>query len=209
MLGGHRLKPCRTGVRERKQFAFAVPAAVSEASDDAEDAVTAVPLEEFWRRRKAQDAVRGVLPHRHERINRDPGQVPLRPGGVHERAEAPQRTGRKEDTDVTVDDADQRAWVAAPENSGKHIAGVAASGEAIVRYEPAPRMAGTTGDIEALSMWAGQSVALARQPQSAADIVTELTSRLNPAGGARAAVAPPEYGARALGRLRGHIEGKR
>jgi nitronate monooxygenase len=53
-----------------------------------------------------------------------------------------------------------------------------ASGEAIVRYEPAPPMAGTTGDIEALSMWAGQSVALAKQPQSAADIVTELTSRL-------------------------------
>jgi nitronate monooxygenase len=53
-----------------------------------------------------------------------------------------------------------------------------ASGEAIVRYEPAPPMAGTTGEIEALSMWAGQSVALARQPQSAAEIVTELTSRL-------------------------------
>jgi len=53
-----------------------------------------------------------------------------------------------------------------------------ASGEAIVRYEPAPPMTGTTGDIEALSMWAGQSVALARQPQSAADIVAELTSRL-------------------------------
>ena len=53
-----------------------------------------------------------------------------------------------------------------------------ASGESILRYEPAPPMAGTTGDIEALSMWAGQSVALARQPQSAADIVTELTSRL-------------------------------
>jgi hypothetical protein len=27
-------------------------------------------------------------------------------------------------------------------------------------------------------MWAGQSVALAQQPQSAADIVAELTSRL-------------------------------
>jgi NAD(P)H-dependent flavin oxidoreductase YrpB (nitropropane dioxygenase family) len=52
------------------------------------------------------------------------------------------------------------------------------SGESIVRYEPAPPMAGTTGDIEALSMWAGQSVALASQQQSAADIVTELTSRL-------------------------------
>jgi nitronate monooxygenase len=53
-----------------------------------------------------------------------------------------------------------------------------ASGEAIVRYEPAPPMAGTTGDVEALSMWAGQDVALARQPQPAADIVAELTSRL-------------------------------
>jgi NAD(P)H-dependent flavin oxidoreductase YrpB (nitropropane dioxygenase family) len=53
-----------------------------------------------------------------------------------------------------------------------------ASGEAIVRYEPAPPMTGTTGDIEALSMWAGQSVALARQSQPAADIVAELISRL-------------------------------
>jgi nitronate monooxygenase len=53
-----------------------------------------------------------------------------------------------------------------------------ASGEAIVRYEGAPPMVGTTGDIEALSMWAGQSVALARQPQSAAEIVAELTAGL-------------------------------
>jgi nitronate monooxygenase len=53
-----------------------------------------------------------------------------------------------------------------------------ASGEAIVRYEPAPPMTGTTGDIEALSMWAGQDVALAKQTQPAADIVAELTSRL-------------------------------
>ena len=53
-----------------------------------------------------------------------------------------------------------------------------ASGEPIVRYEPAPPMAGTTGDIEALSMWAGQSVALAREPQPAAEIVAELTAGL-------------------------------
>src|SRR5436190_2775741 len=33
-----------------------------------------------------------------------------------------------------------------------------ASGEAIVRYEPAPPMVGTTGEIEPLSLWAGQSV---------------------------------------------------
>jgi hypothetical protein len=53
-----------------------------------------------------------------------------------------------------------------------------ASGEAIVRYEPAPPMTGTTGKIEALSMWTGQSDALARKTQSAADIVAELTARL-------------------------------
>jgi nitronate monooxygenase len=53
-----------------------------------------------------------------------------------------------------------------------------ASGEDILRYEPAAPMVGTTGEIEALSLWAGQSVALARQPQSAAEIVAELVSRL-------------------------------
>jgi nitronate monooxygenase len=51
-----------------------------------------------------------------------------------------------------------------------------ASGEAIVRYEPAAPMVGTTGDIEAISLWAGQSVALARLPQPAADIVAELVA---------------------------------
>ena len=34
------------------------------------------------------------------------------------------------------------------------------------------------GDIEALSLWAGQSVPLARQPQPAAEIVAELVSGL-------------------------------
>ncbi len=48
----------------------------------------------------------------------------------------------------------------------------------ILRYSPAPPMAGTTGEIEALSLWAGQSVALAKQPQPAAEIVAELVSRL-------------------------------
>ena len=77
-----------------------------------------------------------------------------------------------------------RAWEAAgcPPDSQRPGQGDViahfASGESIVRYEPAPPMAGTTGDIEALSMWAGQSVALAKRPQSAADIVTELTSGL-------------------------------
>jgi len=53
-----------------------------------------------------------------------------------------------------------------------------ASGEAIVRYEPAPPMIGTTGEIEPMSLWAGQSVALAKQAQPAAEIVAELVSLL-------------------------------
>ena len=62
-------------------------------------------------------------------------------------------------------------------NHGEVIAHFA-SGEDVVRYEPAPPMVGTTGEIEALSLWAGQSVALARRSQSAAEIVAELVSRL-------------------------------
>jgi nitronate monooxygenase len=53
-----------------------------------------------------------------------------------------------------------------------------ASGEPIVRYSPAPPLVGTTGEIEALSLWAGQSVVLARRTQPAAEIVAELVSRL-------------------------------
>jgi NAD(P)H-dependent flavin oxidoreductase YrpB (nitropropane dioxygenase family) len=52
------------------------------------------------------------------------------------------------------------------------------SGEGILRYEPGAPMLGTTGDIEALSMFAGQSVALAKQRQPAAEIVAELVSAL-------------------------------
>jgi hypothetical protein len=52
------------------------------------------------------------------------------------------------------------------------------SGEAILRYSPAPPLVGTTGEIEALSLWAGQSVALVKQSQPAAEIVVELVSGL-------------------------------
>ncbi len=83
-----------------------------------------------------------------------------------------------------LDNSTARAWEAAGRpppgrrpGEGDVIAHFA-DGESIVRYEPAPPMAGTTGDIEALSMWAGQSVALARKSQPAADIVAELTAGL-------------------------------
>jgi nitronate monooxygenase len=52
------------------------------------------------------------------------------------------------------------------------------SGEAILRYSLAPPLVGTTGEIEPLSLWAGQSVGLAKQTQSAAAIVAELVSNL-------------------------------
>jgi hypothetical protein len=39
-------------------------------------------------------------------------------------------------------------------------------------------MVGTTGEIEPLSLWAGQSVALARRSQPAAEILAELVSLL-------------------------------
>jgi nitronate monooxygenase len=52
----------------------------------------------------------------------------------------------------------------------------AASGEPIVRYSSALALEGTTGDVAALSLWAGQSVGLAKRTQPAADIVAELTT---------------------------------
>jgi nitronate monooxygenase len=56
-----------------------------------------------------------------------------------------------------------------------------AAGAAIPRYSSATALTGTTGDISALSLWAGQSVALANRVQPAAEIVAELVSRLPPA----------------------------
>ena len=52
------------------------------------------------------------------------------------------------------------------------------SGEAIARYASAMPLERTIGDIDALSLWAGQSVALATTTLAAADIVAELVSRI-------------------------------
>jgi nitronate monooxygenase len=48
------------------------------------------------------------------------------------------------------------------------------TGEPVVRYSSTTALDGMSGDISALSLWAGQSVALAREEQSAAEIVEEL-----------------------------------
>ena len=53
-----------------------------------------------------------------------------------------------------------------------------ASGEPLVRYSSEMALEGATGDVDALSLWAGQSVALVKRIQPAAEIVAELTSRV-------------------------------
>jgi nitronate monooxygenase len=52
------------------------------------------------------------------------------------------------------------------------------SGEPLVRYSSETALEGTSGDVEALSLWAGQGVALVKRVQPAAEIVAELTSRV-------------------------------
>jgi nitronate monooxygenase len=51
-----------------------------------------------------------------------------------------------------------------------------ASGQPLVRYSSETALEGATGDVEALSLWAGQGVALVKGVQPAAEIVAELTS---------------------------------
>src|SRR5579864_2181238 len=76
------------------------------------------------------------------------------------------------------------AWEAAgspPSGSrpgeGEQI-GTRADGAAIARYASVTPVEGMDGDVDAMSMWAGQGVALARKVQPAAEIVAELVSRL-------------------------------
>jgi nitronate monooxygenase len=52
------------------------------------------------------------------------------------------------------------------------------NGSGIPRYASSTPVEGMEGDIDAMSLWAGQSVALARGVQPAAEIVAELVSRL-------------------------------
>jgi nitronate monooxygenase len=51
-------------------------------------------------------------------------------------------------------------------------------GSGIPRYASSTPVEGMDGDIDAMSLWAGQGVALARRVQPAAEIVAELVSRL-------------------------------
>jgi nitronate monooxygenase len=72
------------------------------------------------------------------------------------------------------------AWEAAgspapgePPGEGEQIA-TRTDGTPIVRYSSSLPLEGMSGDIEALSMWAGQSVGLVSRVQPAGEIVAEL-----------------------------------
>jgi nitronate monooxygenase len=76
-----------------------------------------------------------------------------------------------------------RGWEAAGRPAPGHRPGegeaIARRGsEPVVRYSSALPLQGTEGDIEALSLWAGQGVTFAKRVQPAAEIIAELTSRL-------------------------------
>jgi nitronate monooxygenase len=58
-------------------------------------------------------------------------------------------------------------------NEGE-VVGHKPSGEKIVRYQCYTPLSGTTGDVEAMSLWAGQGVSLARTVLPAAEIVDEI-----------------------------------
>jgi NAD(P)H-dependent flavin oxidoreductase YrpB (nitropropane dioxygenase family) len=89
--------------------------------------------------------------------------------------DAPHRTLRNSTSQAW--EAAGRPPLASRPGAGDVIAHFA-SGEPILRYSTAAPMLGTTGEVEACSLWAGQSVALATQPQTSAEIVAELVSRL-------------------------------
>lgn len=56
----------------------------------------------------------------------------------------------------------------------KEVVGSRPTGEPVLRYQSYTPLTGTTGDIEAMSLWAGQGVAQARKVMPAADILNEI-----------------------------------
>ncbi|MCX7558841.1 nitronate monooxygenase [Sulfitobacter sp. F26204] len=54
------------------------------------------------------------------------------------------------------------------------VIGRSPTGESVMRYQSYTPLPGTTGDIEAMSLWAGQGVSLVRKTMPAAEIVEEI-----------------------------------
>jgi nitronate monooxygenase len=71
-------------------------------------------------------------------------------------------------------------WMGAPHRALRNSTSEAweAAGRPPLGSRPGEGDVGTTGDVEAASLWAGQSVGLARQLQTSAEIVAELVSGL-------------------------------
>lgn len=73
-----------------------------------------------------------------------------------------------------------REWIAAgcPAPGGrpkeKVVIGHKPNGDPVVRYDSYTPVAQTTGDIEAMSLWAGQAVSLVTETMPAEDIVAEI-----------------------------------
>jgi nitronate monooxygenase len=88
---------------------------------------------------------------------------------------APHRALRN--TTVEAWEAAGRPPSGARPGEGEEIA-VRPDGTPLMRYSSSTASKGTEGDIEGLSLWAGQGVALATRVQPAAEIVAELVSRL-------------------------------
>ena len=82
----------------------------------------------------------------------------------------------------TLRNSTVRAWElagkpVAPERPGEgDVVARAPDGSCLYRYSPNPAMGGATGDVEALALYAGQSVGIVRDVLPAATIVDELVS---------------------------------
>lgn len=88
-------------------------------------------------------------------------------------ADAPHRVLRNS----TVDEWERAGQSAPGERPGEgEPVATRANGAAIPRYASSTPSAGQEGDIEAMSMWAGQGVGLVTHTQPAADIVAELVA---------------------------------
>jgi nitronate monooxygenase len=89
--------------------------------------------------------------------------------------DAPHRALRN----ATIDDWEAAGRPAAGSRPGEgDQVATRSDGSGIPRYASLTPVEGLDGDIDAMSLWAGQSVALARRVQPAAEIVAELVSRL-------------------------------
>jgi len=89
--------------------------------------------------------------------------------------DAPHRVLRN--STVEAWEAAERPQQGARPGEGDELA-VRRDGSTVPRYAASTPTEGTEGDIEAMSLWAGQGVALARRVEPAAEIVAELVSRL-------------------------------